>query len=42
MLLLLIIQTNEYHLNNGGLHLNHHDDGALAHNLIQHIQKLEF
>ena len=33
---------NEYHLNNGGLHLNHRGDGALAHNLIQHIQKLEF
>ena len=25
---------NEYHLNNGGLHLNHRGDGALAHILI--------
>ena len=33
---------NDYHLNNGELHLNHRSDGALAHNLIQHIRKLEF
>ena len=33
---------NEYHLSNGGLHLNHRGDGALAHSLIQHIRKLEF
>ena len=33
---------NEYHVNNGGLHLNHRGDGDHAHNLLQHLQKLEF